>query len=122
MIARTKSTVYNTSMDNQNNNKALTELENHLRFESLLAELSARFVRISMDEVDQEIQESLRRIAENLDLDHVGLGEITPDGRDFFSTYQYAKPGTKLWQGRVPIGRSPPADANAPVRAAVHHA
>ncbi|MGR8979256.1 MAG: sigma 54-interacting transcriptional regulator [Gammaproteobacteria bacterium] len=93
--------------DNHKNNKALIELEKHLKFESLLAELSARFIRISLDEVDLEIQESLRRIAEILDLDHIGLGEITSDGRDFFSTYQYAKPHTKPWQGASLLAEGP---------------
>ncbi|WP_022947367.1 sigma 54-interacting transcriptional regulator [Methylohalobius crimeensis] len=86
-------------MDKQENHAALIELESLLRFESLLAELSARFVRVSLEDVDAEIQESLRRIAETLDLDHIGIGEVTPDGRDFFSIYHYAKPGTKPWLG-----------------------
>jgi formate hydrogenlyase transcriptional activator len=94
-------------MVNQDNDKALSELEHLLRFESLLAELSARFVRVSVDEVDIEIQESLRRIAEALQLEHIGLGEITPDGQDFFSTYQYAKPGTKPWLGDSLLAEGP---------------
>jgi PAS domain S-box-containing protein len=75
---------------NQNNPSVLTELEQHLRFQSLLAELSANFVRISIDAVDDAIQESLRCIAENLDLDHIALGLLTEDGQDFYSKYQYA--------------------------------
>ncbi len=77
-------------MTNQNNPSVLTELEQHLRFQSLLAELSANFVRISIDAVDDAIQESLRCIAENLDLDHIALGLLTEDGQDFYSKYQYA--------------------------------
>jgi formate hydrogenlyase transcriptional activator len=80
-------------MDNQNNGKILTELENLLRFESLLAELSARFVNLPVDDVDREIQESLGRIAETLDVDRATLGEVTPDGQDGFVTHCYAKPG-----------------------------
>ena len=85
-------------MTNQNNPSVLNELEQHLRFQSLLAELSANFVRISSDAVDDAIQESLRCIAENLDLDHIALGLLTEDGQDFYSKYQYAnKSCVKPW-------------------------
>ncbi len=53
--------------------------ETHLRFTALLAELSADFVRFSMGEINQRILQSLQKIAENLD--HVTLGELTPDGQ-----------------------------------------
>ncbi|MFZ2313090.1 MAG: sigma 54-interacting transcriptional regulator [Methylobacter sp.] len=85
-------------MIDQNNPLVLNELEQHLRFQSLLAELSADFMRISSDTVDDVIQESLRRIAENLDLDHIALGLLTEDGQDFYSKYQYAnKSCVKPW-------------------------
>lgn len=77
-------------MTHQNNPLVKNELEQHLRFQSLLAELSADFMRISCDAFDGAIQESLRRIAENLDLDHIALGLLTEDGQDFYSKYQYA--------------------------------
>ncbi|MGR9099202.1 MAG: sigma 54-interacting transcriptional regulator [Gammaproteobacteria bacterium] len=94
-------------MEIQNNDKKSIEFERLLKFQSLLAELSARFVLIDIDEVDGEIRKSLRRIAETLDLDHIGLGEITPDGKDFFSTYQYAKRGTKPWLGNSLLAEGP---------------
>ena len=88
-------------INTQTNDNALIELQQHLRFESLLAELSANFVRVPADRIDYEIQESLRQIAENLELDHITIGEITPDGADFTSSYHYVKPGTgmKPWEG-----------------------
>ncbi|MGR9071455.1 MAG: sigma 54-interacting transcriptional regulator [Gammaproteobacteria bacterium] len=94
-------------MDIQNDNKYSTEFEQPLRFQALLAELSARFVLIDVDEVEEEIRKSLRRIAETLDLDHVGLGEIAEDDKDFFSTYQYAKRGTKPWLGTSLLAEGP---------------
>jgi hypothetical protein len=66
-------------MDNSKNNNPLSALEKRLHFQSLLAELSAKFVRVPADTIDQEINDSLRRIAENLDIDHIGLGLITAD-------------------------------------------
>ena len=78
-------------MANQNKAQVVNELEQHphLEFQSMLAELSANFVRISCDAVDGVIQESLRRIAKNLDLDHIALGLLTEDGQDFYSKYQF---------------------------------
>lgn len=86
-------------MIDQDNTHESSRLEQHLRFQSLLAELSASFVRVPTDRIDQEIEESLRRIAENLDLDHVSLGLLAPNGQDFYSRYQYANPkaNVKPW-------------------------
>ncbi len=77
-------------MSNQHKSQiVVNELEQHMMFQSLLAEISADFVRISCDAVDGAIQESLHRIAENLDLDLISLGLLTADGQDFYSKYQY---------------------------------
>ncbi len=94
-------------MSNKDNNPALIELEQHLQFQSLLAELSANFVRVPTNMINQEMQESLRRIAENLDLDLIALGLLTADGQDFFSKYQYAKPGMKPWLASSLMAESP---------------
>jgi PAS domain S-box-containing protein len=92
----------------QNNPLEVNELEQHLRFQSLLAELSAEFVRISSDAVDGAIQESLRRIAENLNLDLVGLGLLTADGQDFYSHYHYANQScVKPWVGSSLMSEGP---------------
>ncbi|MDD1642970.1 MAG: sigma 54-interacting transcriptional regulator [Methylococcaceae bacterium] len=94
-------------MSNKDNTPSQTELEQHLEFQSLLAELSANFVRVPTDMIDQEIKESLRRIAENLDLDSIALGLITADGQDFYSGYRYAKPGKKPWQANSLASEGP---------------
>lgn len=72
--------------------RLLTELESRLRFESLLAEISAHFVNLPTEEIDGAINDSLRSIAETLDLDRVTLGEVTLDGLDGFVTHCYNKP------------------------------
>ena len=94
-------------MSNKDNTTSQTELEQHLQFKSLLAELSANFVRVPTDMINQEMQESLRRIAENLDLDLIALGLLTADGQDFFSKYQYAKPFMKPWLASSLMAESP---------------
>jgi hypothetical protein len=44
-----------------------------MRFERLLADLSARFVNLPPSEVDQEIEHSLRQIVEALEVDRSSL-------------------------------------------------
>lgn len=78
-------------MDRKDNNNLLVELENLLRFESLLAELSAQFINLPTEDIDGVISESLQRIAQALDLDRATLGELTPDGQDGFATHCYTK-------------------------------
>lgn len=95
-------------MSNQDNGSLPKNLEQHLQFQSLLAELSANFVRISVESVDDAIHDSLRRIAENLDLDLVGLGLLTADGHDFCSRYHYTnKSSVKAWEGPSLMSEGP---------------
>ena len=44
-------------------------LEERLRFESLLADISARFVNLAASEVDSGIEDAQRRVCECLGLD-----------------------------------------------------
>jgi formate hydrogenlyase transcriptional activator len=53
-----------------------TELEERLRFETLLADLSAHFVNLPADRIDGEINDAQRRICELLDIDRSTLWQI----------------------------------------------
>jgi len=53
------------------------ELEERLRFETLLAETSSRFVNVPADQVDGEIEGAQRRICEILDLDRSTLWQVS---------------------------------------------
>ena len=68
-------------------------LAERLRFETVLAELSARFVNLPPERVDEEIEEALRRLVEALRVDRTALGRLTEDGRDFVVTHSFALPG-----------------------------
>jgi len=50
--------------------------EERLRFETLLAETSSRFVNVPADQVDGEIEGTQRRICEFLNLDRSSLGQV----------------------------------------------
>jgi PAS domain S-box len=94
-------------MEIQDKNIALVELEQSLKIQSLLGELSNTFVRVPNEQIDQAVQNSLCRIAEQLDLDHIALGLITPDSQDFYSKYCYAKSCSKPWQADSLMAEGP---------------
>jgi hypothetical protein len=49
------------------------ELQERLRFETLIADLSSKFVNLPACDVDREIMDAQRRICEVLDLDFAAL-------------------------------------------------
>jgi PAS domain S-box-containing protein len=67
-------------------------LRERLDFEMLLSELSARFNRLSEDEVDGEIEAWLPRLVEMLGVDRSSFSELTPGG-GLNVTHAYAAPG-----------------------------
>ncbi|MDS4022832.1 MAG: sigma 54-interacting transcriptional regulator [Candidatus Competibacter sp.] len=73
------------------------KLEDRLRFETLLAELSARFVNLPPDRVDQAIENALRCLVEALQADRATLGRLTEDSRDFVVTHSFALPGIEAF-------------------------
>ncbi|MDS4043042.1 MAG: sigma 54-interacting transcriptional regulator [Candidatus Competibacter sp.] len=73
------------------------ELEDRLRFETLLAALSARFVNLPPDRVDREIENALRCLVEALRADRASLGCLTEDARDFVVTHSFAVPGVETF-------------------------
>jgi len=73
------------------------ELEDRLRFETLLAELSARFVNLPPDQVDQAIENALRGFVEALRADRAALGRLTEDGQDLVVTHTFAVPGVEAF-------------------------
>ncbi len=73
------------------------ELEERLRFETVLAELSARFVNLPPEQVDQEIADALSRLVAALRVDRTALGRLTEDGQDFVVTHSFALPGIEAF-------------------------
>jgi formate hydrogenlyase transcriptional activator len=64
-----------------------------MRFERLLADLSARFVNLPPSEVDQEIEQALSQIVEALEVDRSTLMEFSEDGKELLTTHQWAREG-----------------------------
>lgn len=65
------------------------ELEERLRFETLIADLSSKFVNLPAGELDREIMDAERRICEVLGLDTLALWQMSDAAMDFFTITHY---------------------------------
>ncbi len=67
-------------------------VQERLRFETLLAELSATFVNLPPSQVDSQIESALHRIVEFLGVDRGGMAELQPDKKQLVMTHSYHMP------------------------------
>lgn len=56
-----------------------TEFENRIRFETLISDISAHFVRLPSSEVDGEIERALKQILDFFDVDRCGVLKVQAD-------------------------------------------
>ncbi len=68
-------------------------LDERLRFETLLTELSAAFANLPTTTVDQEIDKWLQNLVEFLDLDRAILDQVEEDGRTLSRTHSHTVRG-----------------------------
>ncbi len=69
------------------------DFHQRLYFESLLTELSSKFVNVPASQVDSQILWGLQRIVEVLRIDRSGLGQVSADRKEFQVTHSYQMPG-----------------------------
>ena len=70
------------------------QLKERLEFETLLADISARFVNVAAGKVDSEIMDAERRICEFLDLDLAALWQSSEEATDVLTpTHVYTREG-----------------------------
>ena len=87
------------------------ELEERLRFETLIADLSSRFVNLPAGEVDREIMDTERRICDLLGLDFAALWQLSDESPASFSlTHFYSavagpQPPMRMHQHQYPWAR-----------------
>src|SRR5262249_46383607 len=81
---------------------AAADLTERLRFESLVIDLTAGFINLEPERVDQAIEDCPRRIVEALGLDRSTLAQRSGD--DLVVTHSWATPGCdrfpKVWARR----------------------
>jgi formate hydrogenlyase transcriptional activator len=69
------------------------QLEERLRFETLIADLSSRFVNVPADRVDREIEDAQRAICECLGIEHSSLWQASEsDPHESVLTHLYRDP------------------------------
>ena len=71
------------------------QLEDRLRFEGLISDLSAGFVSISSTEIEDEIKKWLQRITDFFDADRCTLGLFSEDGTLLRSAFEYHQAGVE---------------------------
>ena len=62
-------------------------------FESLLSDLSAAFVRVSVEEIDCEIDRWLERIVLAMGVDRSTIAQVDPTDESLYVSHQWARPG-----------------------------
>lgn len=67
----------------------IPSVQERLRFETLLAELSATFVNLPANQVDSQIESALQRLVMFLDIDRGGLAELSIDQMEMVITHSY---------------------------------
>jgi signal transduction histidine kinase len=70
-------------------------LDERLRFETLLARLTATFIHLPVEEIDGQIQRGLQQIVEFLGIDRSSLAQFSEDGGRLFMTHSYSVPGVE---------------------------
>jgi PAS domain S-box-containing protein len=70
--------------------KAEEELNERLRFETLITDLSARFINIPASEVDKEIEAALKGIVEFIGEGRIAIIQSSKDGKEFHFTHTYS--------------------------------
>lgn len=71
----------------QDETKLANELQGRLRFEAFISDLSARFVKLSPAEVDQEIERVLQKVMDFFQGDRCGLIEVHADRKLSYITH-----------------------------------
>jgi signal transduction histidine kinase len=62
-------------------------------FEELVGDLSSSFVRISIEEIDSEVERWLEKIALAMKADRSSVFQMDPEGGGFYVTHQWSRPG-----------------------------
>jgi transcriptional regulator with GAF, ATPase, and Fis domain len=71
------------------------QIDERLRFERLISDLSAGFVNLPPDEVDSEINRGLRSITEFFDADRCSMGLFSEDGTRLLRVFEYLSAGAE---------------------------
>lgn len=91
-----------------NETTVTSELGKRLRFETLLSDLSARFMAGPLDQVDREIDQALRRIMEFFQVDRCALLEFRKDRVSAGNTHAAFGEGLEPIAGKINLAEKFP--------------
>jgi two-component system, NarL family, sensor kinase len=69
------------------------QLEERLRFERLLTDLSATFVNVAADLVDAQIEQGLEQLVDFLGVERGSFGQFSEDNKGILATHSFVVPG-----------------------------
>ena len=69
------------------------QLDERLRFERLLTDLSATFVNVAADLVDAQIEQALEQLVDFLGVERGGFGQVSEDNKGILATHSFVVPG-----------------------------
>jgi PAS domain S-box-containing protein len=84
--------VFAAARDITQRKRTEAELADRLRFETLLADLSARFVHLPAEQIDGEIKDAQRRVCQSLALDACSLWQVMPENPSFIPLTHIYRP------------------------------
>ena len=88
--------IYAAARDVTERKQAEEVLQERLKFESLLAEISMHFVNLPADQIDSELEDAQRRICELLDLDRATLWQVGEGGPGTLLLTHFCQPPGSL--------------------------
>ena len=80
------------------------EMQDQLLFEKLLSKVSASFINVPLELVDQEIHKAMREVLEYFKVDRIALLETSSDNQSWLITHYISGPGI----ASLPAGRKIP--------------
>ena len=75
--------------------QSIAALEEQLRLQDLISDISTIFINLPPAEVDWQIERGLKRIVEFLGIDRSSFGEFSEDKKELHATHSYGVPGIK---------------------------
>ncbi len=73
--------------------EAKNTVQGLLQFEYFITELSAKFINLPVEEVNEQIENGLKLVVKALEVDRSSLFQLSTDGTEMFITHSFAKKG-----------------------------
>tara|TARA_R110000787_G_scaffold38086_3_gene96236 strand:- start:9756 stop:10262 length:507 start_codon:yes stop_codon:yes gene_type:complete len=85
-------------MGNNISDKETRDLNEHLRFETLIGELSSELINIPLESIDAAIESSLKKLVDFFDVDRCHLGKLSSDESNIIIPFFYSRPNLNIPQ------------------------